>query len=106
MKKIIFINCSLISFMIGQALAVEVQYSGPFDHNILEIKNQTNSTEIYISNYKKQKFLVYKSSFRYEDRDSVGTLADTPDLIAIGFSCGRKASDLDFCMRFFNRRTN
>ncbi len=106
MKKHVLINLPILLFIIHQANAISVDFSGPFDKNVIHLKNHSNSTQIFISNYKQQQFLVYQSNYRYQDRDSVSTLADTPDLIDIGFSCGKNTEDFNFCTRFFNRRTN
>lgn len=105
MKKYIFIILPLLFFN-QEAISITVHYSGSKDHTIVTLKENINSTQIYVSNNKKNNFLIYKSNYLYQDGDTVGVLENIPDLIDVGFSCGKKSEDLDFCNRFFNRRTS
>ncbi len=107
MKKCIFISSFLTLLFVNQkAIPITIHYSGPADHKIITLKENINSTKIYVSNNKKKNFLIYESNYLYQDEDTVGVLENIPDLIDVGFSCGKKSEDLDFCNRFFNRRTN
>ncbi len=103
MKKVVFLAVFTFLFFFKQTFAIH--FSGSNDYKILEIKNQTDASAIYIPNYKNQKFLLYKSHFVYQDSDAIGVMNETSDILLIVFACGQK-DELLYCGRFFNRRTN
>ncbi len=94
----------ILLFISSQALAVE--FEGSNYYKILKLKNKQDSTEIYIPDYKNKYFQLYKSNYIYQQNDSIAIGPISSDVISVGFPCGNQEKDLDYCFRYFNRRTS
>ncbi|MBS0350212.1 MAG: hypothetical protein JSR33_03325 [Proteobacteria bacterium] len=105
MKILLLFNLLIIPLFTSFS-AFAIKFYGSNDYKILKIINKEKSTEIYIPNYKQKYYLLYKSNYPYQYRDSISTDNIDSDIIVVGFFCGKNTLDLNFCMRFFNRSTS